>query len=268
MPLCFPVFLIQADASWEDTTYTSKSQEIYNSSSFNETVNDMSDNINATTTDDSSYLTNTYSLSEGLLKSIQESLVDGKYPTNQFGETFGICGAEYVVGVEPDLTAVIGDNGKSGYIYTSLLNGSKCFKNAPVYDLNGNIIDTFSATPFGYEDDCGHYPPKGFTYITKGTGNTFKDAKVSLTALGILLKFTGLSIPAPASIIIKKELVTPLGERKLKDGTVVSGDYRYTEYWKDPCTWRHYTYKVYDDDGQLLALPCCAVNSCKPGEVE
>ncbi len=125
----------------------------------------------------------------------------------------------------------------------------------------------------GEDDDCGHYPPRNYRYIGVGKGNTTQDMKICIDIVNLILllvlpKGYGPEEFGLHDVPIFDHMITELGKRTLKDGTKVWGDYRYEEYWKDPCSWRHYTFKLCDADGNILAFPCCAVNSCRPGEVE
>lgn len=75
---------------------------------------------------------------------VRESLVNGGYPTNALGETYGTVGSEYIVGSKPDLIAVIGDSGVFGYIYTRVFERAAEGASTDVFDLQGNIVDRFS----------------------------------------------------------------------------------------------------------------------------
>lgn len=44
--------------------------------------------------------------------------MDGQYPANAAGETYGTLWAQYVVGYPPDLIAVVGVEGEDGYMST------------------------------------------------------------------------------------------------------------------------------------------------------
>lgn len=78
-----------------------------------------------------------------LYKILSSSLANGAYPRNTSGETYGSVLSRYIVGKNPDLIAVVGDNEISGYVYTrQWLFPTKDF--IDVYDLNGNIIDQFT----------------------------------------------------------------------------------------------------------------------------
>ena len=73
----------------------------------------------------------------------ERSLVNGKYPTNAAGKTYGPIGL--IDGVKPDLIAVRATNGKSGYVLSE--DRDKCMNSGgtcTVYDLEGNIIGEFA----------------------------------------------------------------------------------------------------------------------------
>ena len=78
--------------------------------------------------------------------SIEAELVDGQYPVNAAGETYGSLWARYVVGVPPDLIAVVGVEGEDGYIdareYEQALRADG-ETSLTVYDLNGTAVDRF-----------------------------------------------------------------------------------------------------------------------------
>ena len=72
----------------------------------------------------------------------ERSLVNGKYPTNAAGKTYGPIGL--IDGVKPDLIAVRATNGKSGYVLSE--DRDKCMDGGgtcTVYDLEGNVIGEF-----------------------------------------------------------------------------------------------------------------------------
>ena len=76
---------------------------------------------------------------------LQDALVDGAYPTTPKGETYGPRMARYLVGYEPDLIAVVGDEGMRGYVrrreYQWASYGGGVLE---VYDLKGAVIDQFT----------------------------------------------------------------------------------------------------------------------------
>ena len=88
---------------------------------------------------------------------LSSTLVDGRYPTNENGETYGSDALASLVGEHPDLMSAIGTNGVKGYIRRTDLNPE--FSSAeekaeymahqseprtiPLYDKDGNVIGTF-----------------------------------------------------------------------------------------------------------------------------
>lgn len=83
--------------------------------------------------------------------------VDGNYPTNMAGETYGSGLLEVIVGKEPDLIAAIGENDVFGYLraddlhpkintpeeavaYMQALRNNRTL---PLYDLNGMVVGSF-----------------------------------------------------------------------------------------------------------------------------
>lgn len=87
-----------------------------------------------------------YQLPAGVRESLEAELVDGQYPVNAAGETYGSLWARYVVGVPPDLIAVVGVEGEDGYIdareYEQALRADGRIA-LTVYDLNGTAVDRF-----------------------------------------------------------------------------------------------------------------------------
>ena len=88
-------------------------------------------------------------------------LVNGEYPKTADGKTYGPSMLYKVVGEEPDLILVEGDNGKEGFITAEDRDPTAHLKTpeevveyfkthpsgertVPVYDLEGNVIDTFT----------------------------------------------------------------------------------------------------------------------------
>ena len=89
---------------------------------------------------------------------IERWLVDGKYPRNQFGESYGPQSLAKYAGEEPDLIPVRSTNGEWGYARAEDFNGPEIhtledaaayMENLPdswaipVYDLEGNVIGKF-----------------------------------------------------------------------------------------------------------------------------
>ena len=89
---------------------------------------------------------------------IERWLVDGKYPRNQFGESYGPQSLAKYAGEEPDLIPVRATNGEWGYACAEDFNGPEIntleeaaayMENLPdswaipVYDWEGNIIGAF-----------------------------------------------------------------------------------------------------------------------------
>lgn len=89
---------------------------------------------------------------------IERWLVDGKYPRNQFGESYGPQSLAKYAGEEPDLIPLRATNGEWGYACAEDFNGPEIntleeaaayMENLPdswaipVYDWEGNIIGEF-----------------------------------------------------------------------------------------------------------------------------
>ena len=88
----------------------------------------------------------------------QTSLINGNFPKNVRGETYGTALMAEVVGEMPDLQAAIGTDGQEGYVRTSDLSHPK-FETPqdalewqktqpdsyyiPLYDFQGNEIGSF-----------------------------------------------------------------------------------------------------------------------------
>ena len=76
-------------------------------------------------------------------------LVDGKYPVNEKGETYGPETLSDVVGAPPDLIQAVATNGAEGYIRYDDMYGFLREEDGvqpeiiPVYDLDGNQIGEF-----------------------------------------------------------------------------------------------------------------------------
>lgn len=92
------------------------------------------------------------------LNNLMKHLVDGDYPRNSKGETYGPDGLSAIVGYEPDLISVIATNNKKGYVRAEDLNGQEIHTpeeageymrncprsyDIPVYDLEGQVIGAF-----------------------------------------------------------------------------------------------------------------------------
>lgn len=89
----------------------------------------------------------------------QTSLVNGNFPKNIHGETYGNGLMAIEVGQEPDLMAAIGTDGQKGYVRTSELDSSAACQTpeealawqlsqpnsyyVPLYDFQGNVIGSF-----------------------------------------------------------------------------------------------------------------------------
>lgn len=88
---------------------------------------------------------------------LSSTLVEGKYPVNQNGETYGSDSLASLVGEHPDLMSAVGVNGVKGYIRRTDLNpefNSETEKAAymarqnqartiPLYDKEGTVIGSF-----------------------------------------------------------------------------------------------------------------------------
>lgn len=104
-----------------------------------------------------------------------DTLVDGVFPTNSLGESYGSSGLTAYVGYEPDLQAAIGTNGEEGYICDEDrqsvphdLPASECPHEfmIPLYDSEHNVIGEFAMS-------CGgHF----------SGGMTIEEAKAALAA--------------------------------------------------------------------------------------
>lgn len=86
-----------------------------------------------------------------MLESAASTLENGRYPQNDKGMTYGSLAVANVAGEAPELIAAMGTNGKNGYIQrTDLLEeydeekyAGSVGRDIPIYDLDGNQIDTF-----------------------------------------------------------------------------------------------------------------------------
>lgn len=91
-------------------------------------------------------------------KALAESLVNGEYPKNSRGETYGSWSLADVVGHEPDLISAVGTNGVEGYVRATDMNGPVIHnpdeaaeymatrpvsRTIPLYDLDGNTVGEF-----------------------------------------------------------------------------------------------------------------------------
>ncbi len=77
-----------------------------------------------------------------------EFLVDGEYPVNANGETYGNYLLRELVGYAPDLVLAVNENGVQGYVRNTdvpvtTLSEKGVSVVVPLYDRDGNIIDTF-----------------------------------------------------------------------------------------------------------------------------
>ncbi|BDF69120.1 hypothetical protein CE91St41_01010 [Oscillospiraceae bacterium] len=95
-----------------------------------------------------------------------EWLVNGDYPVNSQGQTYGPMALANVVGYQPDLISAVGENGVEGYILREDVIGpevntpeealeSMLTANdrliIPLFDVEGNEIGTFHITPISEE---------------------------------------------------------------------------------------------------------------------
>lgn len=85
-----------------------------------------------------------------LLQLAEQWLVDGDYPKNGKGETYGPEVLSELLGHQPDLISAAATNGKEGYVRREdfMLEPSEIETNGkpfmiPVYDLEGNVIGEF-----------------------------------------------------------------------------------------------------------------------------
>ena len=80
----------------------------------------------------------------------EQWLVDGDYPKNSNGETYGPEILFDVVGYMPDLISTTATNGQDGYLRNSELEAllssfdEQRSNKLPVYDLEGNVIGEFT----------------------------------------------------------------------------------------------------------------------------
>lgn len=88
-----------------------------------------------------------YQLPEKVRQSLEDELVNGQYPTNAAGETYGALWSRYVVGYEPVLIATVGDEGEEGYVYAREYQkalGADGATSLEVYSLDGKVVDKFT----------------------------------------------------------------------------------------------------------------------------
>lgn len=93
-------------------------------------------------------------------------LVDGQYPVNSQGQTYGPQGLIKTVGYAPDLISAVGEDGVEGYILREDVEGpevntpEEAFESMltandrliiPLFDAEGNEIGTFHITPVSEE---------------------------------------------------------------------------------------------------------------------
>lgn len=90
---------------------------------------------------------------------LSDALVDGVFPTNSLGESYGSSGLTAYVGYEPDLEAAIGTNGEEGYICDEDrqsvphdLPAAECPHEfmIPLYDSEHNVIGEFGMSCGGH----------------------------------------------------------------------------------------------------------------------
>ena len=96
-----------------------------------------------------------------LSQDLQDLLVDGDYPRNAAGETYGSWALASVVGDKPDLSAAIGIDGTHGYIRREDISPDIATPEEalaymetrpetpyliPLYDKEGEVIGQFRIT--------------------------------------------------------------------------------------------------------------------------
>lgn len=97
-------------------------------------------------------------------KIASETLVNGEYPKNSRGESYGSSALENYVGYSPDLIAAVGTQGESGYIRDAdtdvlpTLSAEECPHEfmVPLYDSEGEVIGEFAV-------GCGGHFSGGMT---------------------------------------------------------------------------------------------------------
>lgn len=70
--------------------------------------------------------------------------VEERYPVNAKGESYGSYLDRLEYGYAPKLMSVVGDEGRRGYVYTQQVRTAYENTCLDVWDLEGNVIDTFS----------------------------------------------------------------------------------------------------------------------------
>jgi hypothetical protein len=83
------------------------------------------------------------SLGSAISEEVYSRMVNGTYPTTANGETYGTLLDCYVIGYHPDLIAVVGNAGHRGYVYYREFSRASAGTLINVYDLNGNVIDSY-----------------------------------------------------------------------------------------------------------------------------
>lgn len=71
-------------------------------------------------------------------------LINGDFPKNDKGETFGTFFNRYVVGYAPDYMAYRGDHDIEGYMRFADYTRPKSGTTVNLYDMDGNIVDQFT----------------------------------------------------------------------------------------------------------------------------
>lgn len=97
-------------------------------------------------------------------KNANETLVNGEYPKNSQGESYGSTALANYVGYSPDLIAAVGTHGESGYIRDTdtealpNLSAEECPHEfmVPLYDSEGTVIGEFAV-------GCGGHFSGGMT---------------------------------------------------------------------------------------------------------
>lgn len=103
-------------------------------------------------------------LNSSMQKLAGETLVNGEYPKNSQGESYGSSALENYVGYSPDLIAAVGTRGESGYIRDADtevlpdLSAEECPHEfmIPLYNSEGEVIGEFAV-------DCGGHFSGGMT---------------------------------------------------------------------------------------------------------
>lgn len=84
-----------------------------------------------------------FELNPSYVQEFGKDLIDGDFPKNAKGETFGTYLNQRIAGYDPDYIACIGDNGVEGYMRYSDATRPKS-KTVNLYDMDGNIVDQFT----------------------------------------------------------------------------------------------------------------------------